>query len=53
MGMLVIINDKRWFFNKKRQNTTKYRQNPRGKPGSVFFPTDKGRRIHLSVGKIT
>jgi hypothetical protein len=31
--------------------TTKQRQNPRGKPGSVCFPTDNGRQIHLSAGQ--
>jgi hypothetical protein len=28
----------------------KHRQNPRGKLGSVCFPTDIGSQIHLSAG---
>ena len=29
----------------------KYKQNPRGKPGLVCFPSDTGRLIHLSAGQ--
>ena len=40
------------FFNdKKKLNKAKHRQNPRGKPGSVCFPTDTGRQIQLSAGQ--
>jgi hypothetical protein len=39
MGMLVIIKDWGAFQDKKEL----YRQNSRGKPGSVCFPSDTGR----------
>ena len=29
----------------------KHKRNRRGKPGSVCFPTDTGRQIHLSAGQ--
>jgi hypothetical protein len=35
----------------KKWNGDKHRQNPTGKPGSVCFPIDTGRQIHLSAGK--
>ena len=34
---------------KNNCNIANHRQNPRGKPGSVYFPTDTGRQIHLSA----
>ena len=39
------------FFDKNKLNTANHSQNPRGKPGSVCFPTDTGRQIHLSAGQ--
>jgi hypothetical protein len=42
--MLVIIKDWGVFQGKKNVwNGAKHRENPRGKPGSVCFPTDTGR----------
>jgi hypothetical protein len=43
MGMLAIIKD--FFRIKNKQLST------RGKPGSVCFPPDTGRLIHLSAGQ--
>ena len=36
---------------KNTWNGAKHRQNPRGKPGSVRFPPDTGRWIHLPAGQ--
>jgi hypothetical protein len=45
MGMLVIIKDWEVFHVKKRKkhNGGKHRQNHKGKPISVCFPSDTGR----------
>jgi hypothetical protein len=44
MGMLVIIKDWGVFPDKRdTQNGAKHRKNPRGKPGSICFPSDTGR----------
>jgi hypothetical protein len=51
MGMLVIVKDWGVFQNKKETMVAKHRQNPKGKPGSVCFPSDTGRLIHLSAGQ--
>ena len=37
--------------DKNKLNRAKHRQNPKGKPGSVCFPTDTGRQIHNSSGQ--
>jgi hypothetical protein len=39
------------FWDKNKWNRAKHRQNPKGTPGSVCFPTNTGRQIHLSAGK--
>jgi hypothetical protein len=42
------------FFRKKNKNRielSKHRQNPCGKPGSVYLPPDTGRLTHLSAGE--
>ena len=39
----------RKFLGDKKKHRAKQRQNPRGKPGSVCFPTDTRRPIHLSA----
>jgi hypothetical protein len=41
-GLGSFLNDN------NKLNRVKHRQNPRGKLGSVCFPTDLGRQIHLS-----
>jgi hypothetical protein len=41
-----------FFFIIKINVKAKHRQNPRGKPGSVCFPIDTGRLIHLSAGQL-
>jgi hypothetical protein len=53
MGMLVIGKDLDDFclLIKNKWNRTKHWQNPRGKPGSVCFPTNTGMQIHLSEGQ--
>ena len=51
MGVLVIIKDWEFFRIKNEWNGAKHRQNPRGKPSSVCFPTDTGRQINLSAGQ--
>jgi hypothetical protein len=33
----------------KETDGAKHRQNPRGKPGSVCYPPDSERQIHLSA----
>jgi hypothetical protein len=39
------------FLGHKEMNraTCKHRKNPTGKPGSVYFPTDTERHIHISA----
>ena len=44
MGMLISSNDEGFII-------ILHRQNPKGKPGSVCFPTDTERQIHLSAGQ--
>ena len=39
------------FTYKNKLNRAKHMQNERGKPGSVCYPTDTVRQIHLSVGQ--
>jgi hypothetical protein len=51
MGMLVIGKVYGVFLNKNKRNRAKHRQNPRGKHGSVCFPTDTGIQLHLSAGQ--
>jgi hypothetical protein len=51
MGMLVIGRTREFFRIKINGIKLKHRQNPRRKPGSVCFPTDTGRQIHLSAGQ--
>jgi hypothetical protein len=52
MGMLVIGKEEGVFLlDKIKWNRAKHRQNPRGKPGSVCFPTDTGRQMYLSAGQ--
>jgi hypothetical protein len=51
MGMFVIIKNWGVFQDKKKRNGAQLRANPRGKPGSVCFPPDTRRLIHLSAGQ--
>jgi hypothetical protein len=55
MGMLVIVKDWRAFQDNFvfLWHGAEPRQNPRGKPGSVCFPSNTGRLIHLSSRSIT
>jgi hypothetical protein len=48
MCMLVIGKEQGVFWIKKKKNRAKHRQNPRG---SVCFPKNSGRQIHLSGGQ--
>jgi hypothetical protein len=50
MGMLLVRNGE-FFRIKRKQNGAKHRLNPIRKPGSVCFPPDTGRLIHLSAGQ--
>ena len=52
MGMLVIVYDWGVFQDKKKTwNGAKCSQNPSGNPGSVCFPPNTGKVIHLSAGQ--
>jgi hypothetical protein len=48
--MIVIARTRELFRIKNKWNGAKHRQNPRGKPASLCFPTDTRRQIHLSAG---
>ena len=48
----MVVAESGYGYDKKKQNRAKQRQNPRGKPGSVCFPTDTGRQIHLLAGHL-
>jgi hypothetical protein len=50
--MIVIVKDWGVFQDRKKKQTgAKHNENPSGKPGSVCFPPDTGRLIHLSAGQ--
>jgi hypothetical protein len=51
MGVLVSDSDKGIFFKDKKKQNTAISTCKILKPGSVYFPTDTGRQIHLSAGQ--
>ena len=49
LGVCLSLERTREFFRINKRNKAKHRQKSRGELGSVCFPTDTGRQIHLSA----